>query len=112
MADFMGIMGGALICTRIYGIESHFYWANSEGYVKAFDVIMGLVKATFFGMAIALVSCHRGLNSTGGAEGVGRASTESFVTSFVVILVLDFFLTLMLLSVYDMLFGNAARSLV
>ena len=112
MADFMGILGGALICTRVYGIESHFYWSNSEGYVKAFDVLMGLVKATFFGMSIALVSCHRGLNSTGGAEGVGRASTESFVTSFVVILVLDFFLTIFLLSIYDMVVGSTSRSLV
>ena len=112
MADFMGIMGGALICTRIYGVESHFYWANSEGYVKIFDVVMGLVKATFFGIAIALISCHRGLNSQGGAEGVGRASTESFVTSFVVILVLDFFLTILLLSIYDIVFGGSGRGLV
>src|SRR5271155_601751 len=55
MADFMGIMGGALICTRVYGVESHFYWSNSEGYVKTFDVLMGLIKAIFFGTAIALI---------------------------------------------------------
>ena len=71
MADFMGIMGGALICTRIYGVESHFYWANSEGYVKTFDVLMGLIKATFFGIAIALISCHRGLNSQRRRRGRG-----------------------------------------
>jgi phospholipid/cholesterol/gamma-HCH transport system permease protein len=112
MADFMGIMGGALICTRIYGVESHFYWANSEGYVKSFDILMGIVKATFFGAAIGLISCHRGLNSSGGAEGVGRASTEAFVASFVVILVLDFFLTIMLLNLYDTLFGGGGRGLV
>jgi phospholipid/cholesterol/gamma-HCH transport system permease protein len=112
MADFMGIMGGAFICTRIYGVDSHFYWANSEGYVRSFDVVMGLVKAIFFGMAIALISCHRGLNSTGGAEGVGRAATESFVASFVVILILDFFLSILLLNLYDLAFGNSTRGLI
>ncbi len=101
MADFMGIMGGALICTRIYGIESHFYWAHTESYVGPWDVSMGLIKAVFFGAAIALVSCHRGLNSRPGAEGVGRAATEAFVASFIVILVLDFFLAMFLINLHD-----------
>jgi phospholipid/cholesterol/gamma-HCH transport system permease protein len=106
MADFMGIMGGALICTRVYGIEAHFYWSNSEDFVKMWDVTMGLIKAVFFGIAIGLVSCHRGLNSQPGAEGVGRASTEAFVASFVAILVLDFFLAMFLISVYDQWLGG------
>jgi phospholipid/cholesterol/gamma-HCH transport system permease protein len=55
----------------------------------------------FFGMAIALVSCHRGLNSQAGAEGVGRAATESFVASFIAILVLDFFLSIFLINLHD-----------
>ena len=101
MADFMGIMGGAFICTRMYGVEAHFYWAHTEYYVSMWDVSMGMIKAFFFGCSIALISCHRGLNSQPGAEGVGRAATEAFVTSFVVILVLDFFLAIFLLAVYD-----------
>ena len=109
MADFMGIMGGALICTQIYGIESHFYWVNSEGFVNMWDVSMGLIKAVFFGIAIGLISCHRGLNSQPGAEGVGRASTEAFVTSFIAILVLDFFLAMLLINLYDFWIGSASR---
>src|SRR5208282_4359698 len=101
MADFMGIMGGAFVCTRLYGVESHFYWQHSEDYVSMWDVGMGLVKAFFFGCSIALISCHRGLNSQPGAEGVGRAATEAFVASFVVILILDFFLAILLLALYD-----------
>src|SRR5258708_6621383 len=85
MADFMGIMGAALIVTKIYALEPHFYWAHSSSFVRMADVLMGLIKALFFGAAIALISCHRGLNSQGGAEGVGRASTEAFVASFVAI---------------------------
>lgn len=101
MADFMGIMGGAFICTRLYNVEAHFYWAHSEYYVSMWDVGMGIIKAFFFGCAIALISCHRGLNSQPGAQGVGRAATEAFVASFVVILVLDFFLAILLLTAYD-----------
>ncbi len=101
MADFMGIMGGALICTRIYGVEAHFYWQHTQDYVKMWDVGMGVIKAVFFGAAIALISCHRGLHSQPGAEGVGRASTEAFVASFIVILIIDFFLGMLLISLYD-----------
>jgi phospholipid/cholesterol/gamma-HCH transport system permease protein len=103
MADFMGIMGGAFICTRLFGVEAHYYWAHTEYYVSMWDVSMGMTKAFFFGCAIALISCHRGLNSQPGAEGVGRAATEAFVSSFVAILVLDFFLAILLIGLYDRL---------
>jgi phospholipid/cholesterol/gamma-HCH transport system permease protein len=111
MADFMGIMGGALICTRIYGIESHYYWQHTADFVKMWDVFMGIIKAVFFGCAIGLISCHRGLDSQPGAEGVGRASTEAFVASFIAILVLDFFLALLLINVYDMFVAGGGRTL-
>ena len=93
MADFMGIMGGAFISTRIYGVDAHFYWTNSEGFVKMWDVMMGLIKAVFFGMAIALISCHRGLNSQPGAEGVGRSTTKTVVLCVIFTLLMDLFLT-------------------
>jgi phospholipid/cholesterol/gamma-HCH transport system permease protein len=101
MADFMGIMGGAFLSTRFYGVESHFYWEHVQGYVTVWDVATGIIKAVFFGAAIALISCHRGLNSEPGAEGVGRAATETFVTSFVTILVMDFFLAILLINVHE-----------
>jgi phospholipid/cholesterol/gamma-HCH transport system permease protein len=101
MADFMGVMGGAFICTRLFGVDAHYYWAHTESYVSMWDVTMGMIKAFFFGISIALISCHRGLNSQPGAEGVGRSATEAFVASFVVILVLDFFLAILLIALYD-----------
>ena len=74
---------------------------------------MGLVKAFFFGVSIGLISCHRGLNSQPGAEGVGRAATEAFVASFVVILVLDFFLAILLINLYEMFILNGgSRSFI
>ncbi|HEV3263489.1 MAG TPA: ABC transporter permease [Gemmataceae bacterium] len=96
LADFMGIMGGALICTRVYHVEAHYYWAHAQAYVGLWDVSSGLIKSVFFGGAIAVIGCHRGLNCRPGAEGVGRAATEAFVASFIAILVLDFFLAVFL----------------
>ncbi len=109
MANFMGVMGGALICTKLYHVEPHHYWTNAQGYIGLWDLTMGLIKPMFFGAAIALISCHRGFNSRAGAEGVGRAATEAFVTSFIVILVLDFLLGVMLNTVYVRLWPTAPR---
>lgn len=101
VADFMGVMGGAFICIKIFHVDGYHYWLHSQEYVELWDINTGLFKALFFGAAIALISCHRGFNSQPGAAGVGRAATEAFVSSFLVILVLDFFLALFLNSLYD-----------
>ncbi len=102
VANFVGVMGGALVCIRIYGIESHFYWENAAGQITLWDMISGLIKPTVFGAVIGILGCHRGFHSTAGAQGVGRAATAAFVLSFMAILVLDFFLGLFLnsLAVY------------
>ncbi len=109
LADFMGIMGGALICTKVYQVEAHHYWAHARTYVGVWDVSSGMIKSIFFGGAIALISCHRGMHCRPGAEGVGRAATEAFVASFIVILVLDFFLALFLNTLYGQLWSNGPR---
>jgi phospholipid/cholesterol/gamma-HCH transport system permease protein len=101
VADFMGVMGGALISLKVYHIDAHHYWTHSAQYVGMWDMATGLIKSIFFGAAIALIGCHRGFNSAPGAEGVGRAATESFVTSFIVILALDFFLAMFFNSLYE-----------
>ncbi len=67
------------------------------------DVFTGLGKSCVFGAAIAIISCHRGFNSEGGAEGVGKAATEAFVQSFVAILALDFFLAMFFNALYGRL---------
>jgi phospholipid/cholesterol/gamma-HCH transport system permease protein len=112
LADFMGVLGGALITTRYYQVEAHYYWEHSQKFVGLWDVFSGLIKAFFFGAAIALISCHRGLNSRPGAEGVGQAATQAFVASFVVILIIDFFLAMFLNNLYDQLWGGTAAKLL
>jgi phospholipid/cholesterol/gamma-HCH transport system permease protein len=112
LADFMGIMGGAFICTNFYPVDSHFYWSNSQHFVGLWDIFTGLIKAFFFGTIIALISCHRGLHSQPGAEGVGQAATEAFVYSFIAILVIDFFLGVLLITIYNVFWPGAVKSFV
>ncbi len=104
MADFMGVAGGHFYSVNILKIDIHHYWHNSAKFVSNFDLFTGLFKSIFFGAAIALVSCYQGFNCKAGAEGVGRASTASFVFSFVAILILDLFLGIMLDSIYFTLY--------
>jgi phospholipid/cholesterol/gamma-HCH transport system permease protein len=110
LADFTGVLGGAFICIDIFGVQGFYYWQHTRDFVGLWDVNTGLIKSMFFGAAIALISCHRGFNSRPGAEGVGRAATESFVLSFIAILVLDFFLAMFFNNLYDYLWpGTGAR---
>jgi phospholipid/cholesterol/gamma-HCH transport system permease protein len=110
MGDFMGVMGGALICIRVYHVEAYYYWQHTQSFLSLWDILAGLIKPIFFGAAIAVISCHRGFNSKGGAEGVGRSATEAFVASFIAILVMDFFLAMFLNNLHDMIWpANGAK---
>ncbi len=108
MADFMGVAGGHFFSIYIFNIDIHHYWTNSAAYVGAFDLFSGVFKSLFFGAAIALVSCHQGFNCGPGAEGVGLAATQSFVYSFIMILLMDLFLGILLDSVYFTIWPEGA----
>lgn len=99
LANVAGIVGAALICLTIYGIDPHHYWQHGRDFVDLWDVLLNLVKPITFGALIAIISCHRGFHCKGGSEGVGRASTQAFVWSFLGILVLDFFEGLVITSI-------------
>ncbi|MHC4676139.1 MAG: MlaE family ABC transporter permease [Planctomycetota bacterium] len=103
--DLMGVLGGWLISVPVFGISNWAYWNYTEIALETWDVGCGLIKSFFFGATIALISCYKGFTCRQGAEGVGRACTESFVTGFVVILILDFFLALMLKGIYESVWG-------
>jgi phospholipid/cholesterol/gamma-HCH transport system permease protein len=112
LANFMGVMGGGLICCGVYHIDAHHYWSNTRGYVELWDLTAGLIKPIVFGAAIAVISCYRGFRSEPGAEGVGRAATFAFVWSFMAILILDFFLAMFLNNLYSYLWPVTSRHLV
>ncbi len=103
--DLAGIFGGWLICVPVFGLSGHTYWHNTAAVLEMWDPLCGLLKSVFFGTTIGLVSCYKGFHCRAGAEGVGRACTEAFVTGFVAILVLDFFLALALKGIYEALWG-------
>jgi phospholipid/cholesterol/gamma-HCH transport system permease protein len=108
MADFMGVIGGAVVSTQLMKVDSYYYWYHSRQYVGSLDLLAGVFKSYFFGSAIALISCHRGFHSKAGAEGVGKAATEAFVYSFIVILVIDFVIGILWNAVYYAIWPNTS----
>jgi phospholipid/cholesterol/gamma-HCH transport system permease protein len=106
-SDLLGILGGWLIAVPFFHIPNHNYWYYStHGGVDTWQVLEGIFKGFFFGGAIALISCYKGFNSGAGASGVGRACTESFVMSFIAIIVLNFVFADISKEMYQAIFGN------
>ena len=94
-ADLVGWVGGALVCASnqqiAVGMQSFF--ANLRATVEIKDVMHGLYKTFAFALIIGTVSCHQGLGTIGGPRGIGRTVTKAVVNSIVLILILDYFLT-------------------
>jgi phospholipid/cholesterol/gamma-HCH transport system permease protein len=111
MADFMGIVGGYFYSVIILGIDHAAYLNHSRDGVSGFDLFSGIFKSVFFGAIIAVVSCYRGFHCEPGAEGVGKAATTAFVYSFVMILSVDLFLTIVMNSIYSNLYPNGTSFL-
>lgn len=104
-SDMLGVLGGWLIAVKSLGIPNQPYWYYSAQGVDTWQVMEGIVKSFFFGGAIGLISCYKGFNCGSGASGVGRACTESFVTSFIAIIVLNFFFAQLMKDWYITLYG-------
>lgn len=100
--SYVGIVGAYFISIHLLHIEPTAFMHKLLYYVDASDVIGGLIKAAFFGFVLSLVSCHRGYRTEGGAEGVGRATTQAVVISSVAVLVMDYFLTSWILELMNM----------
>ena len=105
IADGVGMFGGWVVSVQLLGVSDHFFWLYSQQFITAFDVISGVMKSMFFGAAISIIACHRGFHCGSGAEGVGRAATDSFVCSFIAILALDLVLVILLNNIYRLLWA-------
>lgn len=88
-ADVIGILGGYVVCVYKLEMTNQMFWHMVIMTLDPPDIITGLVKTIFFGAIIALVGCRQGLTVSGGAEGVGRATTLSVVISFILIIMAD-----------------------
>jgi phospholipid/cholesterol/gamma-HCH transport system permease protein len=93
VSDFVGIVGGYVVGVELLGINSGSFVRNITRHLDMEDIYNGLIKAAVFGLILSLIGCYKGFNTRGGAEGVGRATTEAVVLASVSILVSDYFLT-------------------
>ncbi len=93
LSDFVGIIGAYFVGVDLLQINAGIFIANIKKFVDLDDISNGLIKAAFFGLILSLVGCYKGFNTSGGAEGVGKATTEAVVLASISILVSDYFLT-------------------
>jgi len=96
MGDGVGIMGGYLVSVNLMGANPVIYMDSTFQFLDLDDLFSGVIKAAVFGIILAVTGCMKGYYTTGGAEGVGRATTQSVVMASLVILLSDFFLTKLL----------------
>jgi phospholipid/cholesterol/gamma-HCH transport system permease protein len=99
----VGIASGYIVGVYLLGIDPTYLWYNTLKYTGTSDVAIGIIKSFIYGGIVALVGCYKGLSCGEGAEGVGRATTESVVYSSITILIANFFLTLFLGAVFNKL---------
>lgn len=89
----IGVLGGAVVAVTYVGVSPSDYFDNFFDALTVKEVLKSFVKAFFFGGIVAIVGCYKGFVTTGGAEGVGKYTTQSVVLSFMLILIFDYFLT-------------------
>jgi phospholipid/cholesterol/gamma-HCH transport system permease protein len=93
LGDALGIGGGYLVAVKLMRANPLIYEENTYQFLAMKDVWSGAIKAAAFGLILTLTGCVRGYYTTGGAEGVGRATTNAVVSASLIILLSDFFLT-------------------
>jgi len=93
IGDALGILGGLLVAVFQLDLAPGLYMNDVIGTLTLEDVASGTGKAFFFAYFITIVGCYNGLTASGGADGVGRATTNTVVTAAILVLISDFFLT-------------------
>lgn len=96
-SNVIGITGGWAVAASSLNVTTHDFFRGLKLFFIPWDVIYGLIKAAVFGATITLIACYQGFNTKGGAEGVGAATTNTVVASCILILMLDYFLSVILL---------------
>lgn len=91
--DVIGIFGGYLVAVYKLDFNPANYINNTANNLEAIGIVMGVVKAAVFGFIVAIMGCYHGYRSKGGAQGVGEATTNSVVTSSILILIFNYLIT-------------------
>jgi phospholipid/cholesterol/gamma-HCH transport system permease protein len=92
----VGMAGAWVVAVKMLNVDPGVFLSNIDKYLVPNDFIMGLIKSTVFGFLIAAISCAQGFNASGGAKGVGEATTRAVVQSAVAILIANYILTSLL----------------
>ncbi len=93
LGDIIGIFGGYIIGIYNLGLSSGLYIDTTIQFLTVKDINTGLLKSAVFSVIISMIACYQGLSTEGGAEGVGRSTTKSVVSSFILIIIADALLT-------------------
>jgi len=93
VANLMGVLGGYLVGVILLDINASIFIGNIVEFLNPSDIFNGLIKSAVFGFILTLIGCYKGFYTTGGAEGVGRATTESVVMASILILASDYIMT-------------------
>ena len=96
ISDFTGIIGGLFVARVKYDIPTTVYWHDIIDNMEVRHFVHGFLKTFVFAFVIAMMSSYKGVTTRGGAEGVGKSTTQAVVMSMVLVLVLDYFATAML----------------
>lgn len=95
-SNAMGIFGSYLVAVKVFSMVPATFFNPIPIYLSRFDLFSGLFKSVIFGVIIITISCYKGLTTHGGAQGVGRSTTQSVVIAYSIILISNFLLTLAL----------------
>lgn len=101
-ADVFGLMGGAMVASNIFNQEVAVFINSARAGIAFTDILGGVIKPIFFGLIIGSVACHKGLSTSGGTVGVGKATTNAVVIASIWVIVFDFFLSKALQYLLDM----------
>jgi phospholipid/cholesterol/gamma-HCH transport system permease protein len=95
--DVIGFGGAYVVAVNLFGLDGGVFRERAFWLVDGWDVMQGLIKASIFGVAVTLIACRQGYYATGGAAGVGLATNRAVVQSAVAVLILDYFVTAIML---------------
>ena len=93
LADVSGVVSSGLITCLSFDVSSQVYIDNTLAQLNLSDFLTGLIKALFFGIILASIACYNGLKVTGGAAGVGKATTDTVVQTIVIVIIADLMFT-------------------
>ncbi len=99
LADFAGLVGGWLVSFNILQLNTQLYWNTALRSIDYSNALEGLIKPVVFGFIIGMVGCYFGLRTTGGTRGVGQNTTQAVVTASIFVIVMDFFLSKLILEI-------------